>query len=71
VSEKLVKLYAALGAQVRQGDIIVEVDPSKPGVNYMTSPAISVTAVSTTGDLEIIARIPVFLLKPHRLLGQR
>jgi multidrug efflux pump subunit AcrA (membrane-fusion protein) len=38
VSGKLVRLYVALGTQVHHGDIIAEVDPSRPGVDYMTSP---------------------------------
>jgi multidrug efflux pump subunit AcrA (membrane-fusion protein) len=35
---KLVRVYAALGSQVRKGDVLAEVDPSKPGTSYMSSP---------------------------------
>jgi multidrug efflux pump subunit AcrA (membrane-fusion protein) len=38
VPGKLVRVYAALGSQVRKGDVIAEVDPSKPGTAYMNSP---------------------------------
>jgi multidrug efflux pump subunit AcrA (membrane-fusion protein) len=38
VSGKLIWVNAALGSQVRKGDVIAEVDPSKPGTNYMNSP---------------------------------
>ncbi|MFP3090741.1 efflux RND transporter periplasmic adaptor subunit [Treponema sp. TIM-1] len=38
VSGKLSRVYVALGSQVRKGDVIAEVDPSKPGVTYMSSP---------------------------------
>ena len=38
VSGKLVRVYAALGSQVRKGAVIAEVDPSKPGSSYMNSP---------------------------------
>jgi multidrug efflux pump subunit AcrA (membrane-fusion protein) len=31
VSGKLIRVNAALGSPVRQGDVIAEVDPSKPG----------------------------------------
>ncbi|MDR0709550.1 MAG: efflux RND transporter periplasmic adaptor subunit [Spirochaetaceae bacterium] len=35
---KLTRVYAALGSPVRKGDVIAEVDPSKPGTSYMSSP---------------------------------
>jgi multidrug efflux pump subunit AcrA (membrane-fusion protein) len=38
VSGKLIRVYVGLGSQVRKGDIIAEVDPSKPGASYMNSP---------------------------------
>ncbi|MDR1177277.1 MAG: efflux RND transporter periplasmic adaptor subunit, partial [Spirochaetaceae bacterium] len=38
VSGKLIRVNVALGSQVRRGDIVAEVDPSKPGTNYMSSP---------------------------------
>jgi multidrug efflux pump subunit AcrA (membrane-fusion protein) len=38
VSGKLVRVYVALGSQVRKGDVLAEVDPSKPGATYMSSP---------------------------------
>ncbi|MHB9292526.1 putative Multidrug resistance protein MdtA [Hollandina sp. SP2] len=38
VSGKLIRVYAALGSQVRKGDVLAEVDPSKPGATYMSSP---------------------------------
>ena len=38
VSGKLVKVNAALGSYVRKGDVIAEVDPSRPGADYMNSP---------------------------------
>ena len=38
VAGKLIRVSAALGSQVRKGDVIAEVDPSKPGSTYMNSP---------------------------------
>ncbi|MDR0685660.1 MAG: efflux RND transporter periplasmic adaptor subunit [Spirochaetaceae bacterium] len=38
VSGKLVRMYVALGSQVRKGDVMAEVDPSRPGTTYMSSP---------------------------------
>ena len=38
VQGKLVTVHAALGASVRKGDVIAEVDPSRPGAAYMHSP---------------------------------
>jgi multidrug efflux pump subunit AcrA (membrane-fusion protein) len=37
-SGKLIRVWAALGSQVRKGQLIAEVDPSKPGITYMASP---------------------------------
>jgi multidrug efflux pump subunit AcrA (membrane-fusion protein) len=37
-SGKLIAVRAALGSRVRKGDIIAEIDPSKPGMVYMPSP---------------------------------
>jgi multidrug efflux pump subunit AcrA (membrane-fusion protein) len=38
VSGKLISVRAALGAYVRKGEVIAEVDPSRPGATYMNSP---------------------------------
>ena len=38
VAGKLVSVYTSLGSYVRKGDIIAEVDPSRPGASYMNSP---------------------------------
>jgi multidrug efflux pump subunit AcrA (membrane-fusion protein) len=38
VQGKLVHVYAALGSMVKKGDVIAEVDPSKPGTAYRNSP---------------------------------
>ncbi|MDC7239659.1 MAG: efflux RND transporter periplasmic adaptor subunit, partial [Sphaerochaetaceae bacterium] len=38
MSGKLVKSYVALGSEVRKGELIAEIDPSTPGVNYSLSP---------------------------------
>ena len=38
VSGKLIRVYATLGSEVRKGDVIAEVDASKPGTRYMNSP---------------------------------
>ena len=38
VSGKLVSVRVSLGSYVRKGDIIAEVDPSRPGTEYMKSP---------------------------------
>jgi RND family efflux transporter MFP subunit len=38
---KLVALKAALGSRVRKGQVIAEVDPSKPGSAYALSPVIA------------------------------
>jgi multidrug efflux pump subunit AcrA (membrane-fusion protein) len=38
VSGKLVSVYTSLGSYVRKGELIAEVDPSRPGTNYMNSP---------------------------------
>jgi multidrug efflux pump subunit AcrA (membrane-fusion protein) len=38
VSGKLAGVGAALGSFVRKGDVIAEVDPSRPGADYMNSP---------------------------------
>jgi multidrug efflux pump subunit AcrA (membrane-fusion protein) len=37
-SGKLIAVRAALGSRVRKGELIAEIDPSKPGMTYMTSP---------------------------------
>ncbi|MDR2786038.1 MAG: efflux RND transporter periplasmic adaptor subunit [Treponema sp.] len=52
VPGKLVRVYVALGSQVRQGEVIAEVDPSKPGISYMNSPVYA--PISGT-----ISRIPL------------
>ncbi|MDR1143729.1 MAG: HlyD family efflux transporter periplasmic adaptor subunit, partial [Spirochaetaceae bacterium] len=38
VPGKLIRVNAALGSPVRRGDVIAEVDPSRPGASYMNSP---------------------------------
>jgi len=38
ISGKLVSLRANLGSKVGKGEIIAEIDPSKPGANYSLSP---------------------------------
>jgi len=38
VSGKLVSVRVALGSYVRKGELIAEVDPSRPGTTYMNSP---------------------------------
>jgi multidrug efflux pump subunit AcrA (membrane-fusion protein) len=38
VSGKLVSVRVSLGSRVRKGDVIAEVDPSRPGSAYMSSP---------------------------------
>jgi multidrug efflux pump subunit AcrA (membrane-fusion protein) len=35
---KLIRVNVALGLRVCKGDVIAEVDPAKPGTNYMNSP---------------------------------
>jgi multidrug efflux pump subunit AcrA (membrane-fusion protein) len=37
-SGKLIAVRTALGARVRKGELIAEIDPSKPGIIYMASP---------------------------------
>jgi membrane fusion protein, multidrug efflux system len=38
VSGKLISVLVALGSYVRKGELIAEVDPSRPGTTYMNSP---------------------------------
>lgn len=38
VMGKLVKLYVSVGSYVEKGDVIAEVDPSRPGMTYELSP---------------------------------
>jgi multidrug efflux pump subunit AcrA (membrane-fusion protein) len=38
ISGKLIAVRAALGSRVRKGELIAQVDPSKPGMIYMASP---------------------------------
>ena len=66
-SGKLISLRAVLGQTVRSGELLAEVDPSKPGSNYAISPVYSpisgtITAVSgqigaTIGSATVIARV--------------
>jgi multidrug efflux pump subunit AcrA (membrane-fusion protein) len=37
-SGKLIGVRVALGSRVRKGDLIAQIDPSKPGMTYMPSP---------------------------------
>jgi multidrug efflux pump subunit AcrA (membrane-fusion protein) len=41
VPGKLVRVNVALGSEVRKGDLIAEVDPSKPGAAYRNSPVLA------------------------------
>ncbi|MHB9295232.1 putative Multidrug resistance protein MdtA [Pillotina sp. SPG140] len=41
IGGKLVSLRASLGSRVRKGEVIAEVDPSKPGSSYSLSPVIA------------------------------
>ena len=53
-SGKLSRLYVELGDYVRKGQIIAEVDPSKPGMSYTANPvkaAISGTVTSLPMDI--------------------
>jgi multidrug efflux pump subunit AcrA (membrane-fusion protein) len=46
---KLVSLNAALGSRVRKGQVIAEVDPSKPGSSYSLSPVIAPISGTVVG----------------------
>jgi multidrug efflux pump subunit AcrA (membrane-fusion protein) len=51
---KLVSLRVELGSTVRRGDIIAEVDPSRPGSNYSLSPVYApISGVITTTPLPV------------------
>jgi multidrug efflux pump subunit AcrA (membrane-fusion protein) len=83
---KLVSMETALGAMVRKGDILAQVDPSRPGMQYLLSPVYAPVSgtvvsnpvsagstVSTATPLLIIAptgSIEVEALIPEREIGQ-
>jgi multidrug efflux pump subunit AcrA (membrane-fusion protein) len=46
VAGKITKVFVSIGSRVRQGDPIAEVDPSRPGMNYI--PGITAAPVSGT-----------------------
>jgi multidrug efflux pump subunit AcrA (membrane-fusion protein) len=83
---KLVKLNVMLGGAVKKGEVIAEIDPSKPGLAYALSPVKApisgtVTSVSgkigaTVGTASVIAqvgqvdRIQVKTFIPEREIGK-
>jgi len=82
---KLVSVRAVLGQQVKSGDLLAEVDPSKPGSNYAISPVYSpisgtITAVpaqigasvgtaTTIAKVGILDQLKVEVKVPERNLG--
>ena len=63
-SGKLARLYVELGDYVRKGQIIAEVDPSKPGMSYTANPVkaeISGTVTSLPFDIgdTVSTQVPV------------
>jgi multidrug efflux pump subunit AcrA (membrane-fusion protein) len=83
---KLVSMETAIGAMVRKGDILAQVDPSRPGMQYLLSPVYAPVSgtvvsnpvsagstVSTATPLMIIApagSIEIEALIPEREIGQ-
>jgi multidrug efflux pump subunit AcrA (membrane-fusion protein) len=83
---KLVSMETALGAMVRKGDILAQVDPSRPGMQYLLSPVYAPVSgtvvsnpvsagstVSTATPLLTIAptgSIEIEALIPEREIGQ-
>jgi multidrug efflux pump subunit AcrA (membrane-fusion protein) len=83
---KLVSIRVSLGSLVRQGDLIAEVNPSRPGVQYQLSPvyapisgtisAAPLAAGSTVsqGDtiavISVIENLQIEALIPEREVGQ-
>jgi multidrug efflux pump subunit AcrA (membrane-fusion protein) len=78
VPGKLVKVHVALGSQVRKGEVIAEVDPSKPGSAYMRSPVHAPisgtvskaplmvgTTVSTASSVAVISAINSLEISAH------
>jgi multidrug efflux pump subunit AcrA (membrane-fusion protein) len=67
VAGKVSRVYVDLGSPVRKGDVIAEVDPSKPGAAYMKSPVYApisgvvsktpLSAGATVGESDSIATI--------------
>jgi multidrug efflux pump subunit AcrA (membrane-fusion protein) len=51
-SGKLIAVRTALGSRVRKGELIAEIDPSKPGMTYMASPVYAPIS-------GIVSRMPV------------
>jgi multidrug efflux pump subunit AcrA (membrane-fusion protein) len=83
---KLVSMEAVLGAMVRKGDLLAQVDPSRPGMQYLPSPIYAPVSgmvvsnpiavgstVSTATSLLTIAptgSIEIEALIPEREIGQ-
>ena len=83
---KIVSLRVELGSQVRKGQLIAEVDPSRPGVSYSLSPVyapISGTVTSTPmavgstvststaiTNISVMDKLEIELLVPEREVGQ-
>jgi multidrug efflux pump subunit AcrA (membrane-fusion protein) len=83
---KLVSMKVELGSPVKKGDIIAEVDPSRPGTNYflspvyapisgvVTSPPLSVGSTVSTGTtittISVMENLKVEVMIPEREVGQ-
>jgi multidrug efflux pump subunit AcrA (membrane-fusion protein) len=86
IGGRLLRLHAGLGDFVRKGEIIAEVDPSKPGLRYAPSPVRSpisgtitevlgkagatVEASSAIARMGQIERIEVKVLIPEKEMGR-
>jgi multidrug efflux pump subunit AcrA (membrane-fusion protein) len=85
-SGKLVRVLVALGSAVRQGQLIAEVDPSRPGVQYSMSPVyapisgtvsaapLAAGSTVTQGDsiavISVIENLHIEALIPEREVSQ-
>jgi multidrug efflux pump subunit AcrA (membrane-fusion protein) len=83
---KLASMKVELGSSVRKGDIIAEVDPSRPGTNYFLSPVyapisgivtaapLSVGSTVSTGTtittISVMDNLKVEVMIPEREVGQ-
>jgi membrane fusion protein (multidrug efflux system) len=67
-SGKLVKLFISLGDYVVKGQVIAEVDPSKPGMQYSTNPVKS-TITGTVTDLPVKTGSTVTIQTPVATIG--
>jgi multidrug efflux pump subunit AcrA (membrane-fusion protein) len=83
---KLVSLRVELGSTVRRGDIIAEVDPSRPGSNYSLSPVYApisgvitntplsvgstVSATTSVATISVMDNLVVEVMIPEREVGQ-